>query len=63
MKRDIQKKNIREADYNSTKRLLHKINKIHKKKEERDKQIKHYMIEKYVKEKKLRKNNIDQRLK
>lgn len=50
MKRDIQKKNVRETNYNSTKRLLHKINKIHKKKEERDKQIKHYMIEKYVKQ-------------
>ena len=50
MKRDIQKKNAREDDYNSAKRLLHKINKIHKKKEERDKQIKHYMIEKYVKQ-------------
>lgn len=49
MKRDIQKKNTREANYNSAKRLLHKINKIHKKKEERDKQIKHYMIKKYVK--------------
>ena len=50
MKRDIQKKNAREDGYNSTKRLLHKINKIHRKKEERDKQIKHYMIEKYVKQ-------------
>ena len=50
MKRDIQKKNAREDDYNSAKRLLHKINKINKKKEERDKQIKHYMIEKYVKQ-------------
>ena len=50
MKRNLQKKISREQDYNNVKRILHKVNKIQKKKEERDKQIKHYMIKKYVKQ-------------